>query len=262
MKKITVVLLLFVLCAAAVLSACAPVPESPDCSTRFIAHRGLSSIYYENSEQAFLGAAKSSFFWGIETDFWLTADGVWVCAHDENPFEDPATRLPAITYAEAASLPLKQSEEYNTDNNDVYLCSAQRYLEICSQYGKTAVIELKYKAKKAELNSLLSFVEASIGLENAMFISFHYSVITDLKKLDDDVFAMVLTSNLIMTALYMEQSIDIGLSQAIVTNEMIAYAEQQGLLVDIWTVNDSEKAQEFVRQGVDFITTDFDFGAQ
>ena len=91
---------------------------------RYIAHRGLSSVYYQNTAKAFEEAAKSNFFYGIETDVWLTKDGKWVCCHDKNPFEDPTILIAETDYADAMNIPLspQKAGENVALQNDVYLC--------------------------------------------------------------------------------------------------------------------------------------------
>ncbi len=262
MKKFVRLLLCLLISAMAIASAaCAPQDaEIPGFTTKFIAHRGLSSQYYENSEAAFLNAAQSDFFWGIETDFWCTADGVWVCAHDENPFADPSITLTSITYAEAAVLPLKQNTEYSSVNHEnVYLCSAERYLEICSQHNKIAVIEIKYQADEEELASLIAFVAENIALDKTIFISFYHAVISSLKELSDEITTMALVSNLFNAAVYMDRLVDIGIKNEIITDELLAMCKEKGILVNVWTVNNIQTAQSLVEKKVDFITTDYIF---
>lgn len=257
-RKLFLIILIFSFIINA--AACSPPngnENKAEMTTKFIAHRGLSSIYYENSEAAFIGAAQNNFFWGIETDFWRTSDGVWVSAHDVNPFEDDSVLLTEIDYAEAVLLPLKQNGTEQSQN--VYLCSAERYLQICSEYGKTAVIELKYQADKEALASLLTFVEEHIELNKTMFISFHTSVISSLKKLNDDITAMSLTSNPLYAAVYIQNSTHIGIDSDIFSDDILSLAKGKGLLVNVWTVNDIQIAQQLIEKNVDFITTDYVF---
>ena len=51
-------------------------------NTLFIAHRGLSGIFTENTNAAFKEASNRSYF-GIETDIHPTADGGYVTIHDD-----------------------------------------------------------------------------------------------------------------------------------------------------------------------------------
>ena len=54
-----------------------PIVVTDKKDTKFIAHRGLSSIWRENSLSAFKAAGKEE-YWGIETDVHPTSDGKYV----------------------------------------------------------------------------------------------------------------------------------------------------------------------------------------
>ncbi len=230
------------------------IPEG----TKFIAHRGHSSEYYENSEQAFLSAAKSDFFFAIETDIWLTADGVWVCAHDANPFEDESMNIFNITYEHALTLPLK-SEKYGHDPTGIRLVSLERYLEICYQYGKMAVIELKYTPQQDEIQELIEFVKSVFPLERTQFISFHQSNIQKIKSVDPSITVQTLSSNLVISTLLINNGENVGINQNIVSDSIIEMAKKKSATLNVWTVNYIDKVKELVEAGVDYITTDYIF---
>ena len=48
---------------------------------QMIAHRGLSGLALENTNEAFLAAAKRNFY-GIETDVRITKDGKFILCHE------------------------------------------------------------------------------------------------------------------------------------------------------------------------------------
>ncbi len=256
----------FIICITLVLASSCTAPmsqpeEQLSATTRFIAHRGLSSLYYENSELSFIMAGQSAFFWGIETDIWQTADGVWVCSHDENPFEDSSIKLGNITYAEAALIPLKSIGGEQIES--VYLCTLERYLAICAEYSKVAVIELKFRADTQRLEALTAFISSRFSLDRVMFISFHSANITSLIALEGNISAQVLVSSATSAALYINSGYHIGISKNAVLDSIIASCKQRGLLINIWTVNDIQTARFYLEKEVDFVTTDyiFDFSA-
>ncbi|NCA67009.1 MAG: hypothetical protein EOM87_02980 [Clostridia bacterium] len=258
-KRIIVISIILLLLSTILLQAVAcskDTDATAELFTKFIAHRGLSSEHYDNSEDAFLAAADSSFFWGIETDIWQTKDGVWVCAHDINPFADINIKITDLNFAEASIIPLKPTQAFE---GEYYLCSFQRYLEICSAYNKTAVIELKFKSDTAQLIELLEFTQNIISLDNTMFISFHSTNITKLLSLNSAVIAQILVNAEAMTPLYVANSYNIGISKAIINDDIIALCKEKGLLINVWTVNDKEEAAAYVVKKVNFITTDYIF---
>lgn len=261
MNKKLFIILSVILILITNLVACNDTEEisAPIAKTKFIAHRGLSSQFYENSEAAFLHAAQSDFFWGIETDVWQTSDDIWVCAHDINPFSDNTIKLSDITYAEAAAIPLKEIEENNIADENVYLCKMQRYLEICAEYNKHAVIELKYSADSATIANLLAFTETYIALNNTMFISFKANNINNLLEINENITTQVLVNDILKAALFINNDYNLGMSQNIVSDDIIETYKQNGKLLNVWTVNDQVTAKNYFDKEVDFITTDYIF---
>ncbi|MFW5780133.1 MAG: glycerophosphodiester phosphodiesterase family protein [Bacillota bacterium] len=230
------------------------IPEA----TKFIAHRGHSSEYYENSEQAFLSAAESEFFFAIETDIWLTSDGVWVCAHDANPFEDESVYIHDITYEQAISLPLKPSSNYPQHSTEgLRVVSLQRYLEICYEYDKMAIIELKYTPDKQEIADLIDFVESKIPLERVQFISFHQRNIENIRQENTEIMVQTLSSNLVLVMLLMDAGDNLGINQSIANQSVLQRAKDSEGIINVWTINDVEKARELIEAKVDYITTDY-----
>lgn len=221
--------------------------------TKFIVHRGLSSEYFENSEQAFLAAASSDFFFGIETDIWLTSDGVWVCAHDDNPFEDSSVKITQSSYEEIRALPLK-TESFQ---EEIFICDFERYLDICVEHNKIPVIELKYTPSEQELEQLIEFIKSKTDIRKTIFVSFHLKNIDNLKAIDSMFHCQMLVNNSFTSALYISSNYDVGLRHNIVNADIVQEVKQKGLLLNVWTVNDSAKAKEFMEWGVDFITTDY-----
>ena len=67
----------------------------------------------------------------------------------------------------------------------------------------------------------------------------------------------MLVNNSFTSALYISSNYDVGLRHNIVNADIVQEVKQKGLLLNVWTVNDSAKAKEFMEWGVDFITTDY-----
>lgn len=231
------------------------IPEG----TKFIAHRGLSSQYFENSEAAFLGAAQSDFFFAIETDIWLSAEGVWLCAHDNNPFQNGQKLISEITAAEAAALPLDTSiSQYERSKDNVYICTLERYLEICKEYDKMPVIELKYVAEDWQIADLADIISAIIPIERVMFISFHAKNISNLNKISG-ARTMLLTGNALVAASIAASGASLGINKKILTKKLVQLTKEKGAEINVYTVNNRTTAERFIEMGVDYITTDYIF---
>ena len=78
---------------------------------RFIAHRGFSSVYPENTIPSIEGAVQNGFY-GCEFDIHTTKDGVWILNHDSSidKMTDGSGDISSYTYEELL--------EYNIDNGN------------------------------------------------------------------------------------------------------------------------------------------------
>lgn len=228
---------------------------------RYIAHRGLSSQYYQNTRQAFEAAAQSSFFYGIETDVWLTKDGKWVCCHDKNPFQNPDTIITQIDYDAAMATPLslqKKGGDFEMQG-DAFLCDFETYLSICSRYGKVAIIEIKYKASEKDLDNLLQTYKGVVDLYEVQFISFHKKVVDYLISYDNSLTAQRLVKKRLKAIFAAANGYNVGISEKLLTKSIINKVHKKKGYVNVWTVNDKALAQKYADMGADFITTDYIF---
>jgi len=228
---------------------------------KYIAHRGLSSAYYQNTALAFEEAAKSEFFYGIETDVWLTKDGKWVCCHDKNPFTDSSIIITETDYADALNLPLspEKAGENICTVSDVYLCDFATYLSICKTYNKVSVIEIKYKASKADLQSLLSATAQQTDVETVQYISFHKEVIDALISINGKLTVQLLMNREAYALFGMARGYHLGLRKDLISPVIVKTLHSKKRYLNVWTVNDKKEAERLAELGVDFITTDYIF---
>lgn len=226
---------------------------------KFIAHRGLSSKYYENSEEAFLAAAESDFFYGIETDVYFTADGVPVCVHNDKTFDGSDVSVTDLTSDQIKDLKLK------TDLNGFSgekLCTFEKYLEICSTYNKVAVIELKQWNMNKEQIGMLIDMAKSVCEYDFIMIGFNQNYLKSVKEIDPNINTQHLVS-------YTEDFIN-SLNEGFNVSVNVEYIDETILKdtcanttgIGLWTINDIEEAVKYAEYGVDYITTNHDFLAE
>lgn len=225
---------------------------------RFIAHRGLSSKYYENSEDAFVAAGESGFFYGIETDVYFTADGVAVCSHDDDPFADKNVRITSSDYDDIKALPLKKS---SYGHSSAKLCRLDRYLRICADSGKVAVIEMKQPTMNEEqVKSVVDDAKSVCG-DGFVIISFSRKIIETVRNYD----GTAVTQHLVSDNESLSTSLRAGLNVSDYFRRMnkavVDDAHGRGQKVGVWTVNNFSEAVRLANFKVDFITTDYDFSA-
>lgn len=253
-------ILLFVIPVVAVILVAAVVLTClyfflPRSAPGYVAHMGCSKDYVGNTEASFRAAAKMDFY-GIETDIRKTKDGVYVCNHDEMVKYADGTQqgVAKHTFAELAAKPLKNGK---TDE-DVYLCTFKRYLEICKEGGKVAVIELKEDFDSAELMEMLAIVDVAYTREKVSFISFYYDPLLRLKELDVSIDLQYLSET--KNDPYFDRCVKDGISadvrQSILTSDLVKTFHAAGLYVNTWTVNKAFDKTIVRIKGADYVTTD------
>ena len=235
----------------AALGAKQPADYRENLPLRFIAHRGLSSQYAENTEAAFLAAAKSPFFYGIETDVYFTTDDVAVCAHDDNAFQDGSVRITESIYAEIENLPLKESS-YGFSGSEI--CTFVAYLSICRQYDKVAVIELKQPSIDSEQIKTLIKLAKYYCDDRFVLISFSSQQVKMAEQTDASVVTQHLSGNSSTGRMSLLQGYNVSLSKGAVNAALIRSAHRKGREVGVWTVNTIEEISRLAALGVDYVT--------
>lgn len=224
-----------------------------------VAHRGYRSVAPENTTAAFEEAGKAG-FWGAECDIYRTKDGVWVVTHDVNTYRmmDGMSWVEKKTYEQ-----LKKQTVDNGSNIDNYpdltICSLEEYLQICSKYGMTAVIELKGKNNTEYYSEITDMVEEYSV--DAVYISFHFENLQKIRELTDaQVYYLVqeIEQEDIELAKTLENcGIDFnGNKEKNFETDIIQQCINEGLEVGAWTINDLKVLNQLVIYGVTLITTD------
>lgn len=262
-----VVLALMVLAVSAGLIALNWYCKTPDYTVyqtsqnvELVAHRGFRAVAPENTAPAFEEAGKAGFY-GAECDVYRTADGVWVIHHDPITYRMTGgfNMIEDKTYDELMSETVDNGS--NIENYDsLKMCTFKEYLEICSQYSMTPVIELK-SANNTEYYSELLDILAEFPDLKPVFISFHYEDLTAMRKLTDApcwYLVQEITDEDIKMALALggDCGIDFNYAKEENTDEVIQKCIDAGLTVGAWTVNEPEAVDRLASLGVEYITTD------
>lgn len=262
-----VILALMVLAVSAGLIALNWYCKTPDYTVyqtsqnvELVAHRGFRAVAPENTAPAFEEAGKAGFY-GAECDVYRTADGVWVIHHDPITYRMTGgfNMIEDKTYDELMSETVDNGS--NIENYDsLKMCTFKEYLEICSQYSMTPVIELK-SANNTEYYSELLDILAEFPDLKPVFISFHYEDLTAMRKLTDApcwYLVQEITDEDIKMALALggDCGIDFNYAKEENMDEVIQKCIDAGLTVGAWTVNEPEAVDRLASLGVEYITTD------
>ena len=224
--------------------------------TRYIAHRGYSDLYYQNTKEAFSAAAEEDFFQGIETDVWMTKDGVFVCCHDEDPFADKSVKVTEKTYDEIKDLPLDMAKAEKADQTLPYrIATLSEYLDIVSASHKYAFVEIKQKFSEEEIRTLVDLCYAKNGRSRTYFCSFLKKQIDYVQKYEPlartEMFATLLTTAFVYSA----AGYNVGFHvRYLATDAFVKMLHKRGSFCCAWTVTDKATAERLTSYGVDWIT--------
>ncbi|MBR1747113.1 MAG: hypothetical protein IJ735_02740 [Clostridia bacterium] len=226
--------------------------------TRYIAHRGWSNKYFQNTTEAFLAAANEDFFQGIETDVWRTKDGVFVCAHDATPFRDKGVSINEKTYAEIKDLPLDLSDDCGADVTLPYrIATLEEYLSIVSGTNKYAFVEIKQKFSEAEARELVDLCYRINGRNRTYFCSFHKKIIDYISSYEPFARTELFASWFLPAFVYTEAGYNVGLhTHLFATDAFVKATKRKDSFSCVWTVNDKATADRLASYGIDWITTD------
>ena len=199
---------------------------------------------------------------GMECDIYFTADGKIVCNHDGNTFrvsgEKVNAEINATTFEDLQKIDVSNNKPgfQNTriplwTDTLQYLGDREYYVEI--KRGDVSVV--------AELIKLIE--ESKIPAEQFTMISFGDEVVKAYKEAAPQRRALLLIGgNPTVTAeeaiARMQACKADGLDLHGADNVDKAYVEKihaAGFTIDIWTVDDPEKAKRFISYGVDGITS-------
>lgn len=224
--------------------------------TRYIAHRGYSDKYYQNTAEAFTAAAEEDFFQGIETDVWATKDGVFVCAHDENPFADKSIKIYERTYDEIKDLPLDMGKAEKADATlDYRIATLEQYLHIVSGSQKYAFVEIKQKFSETDARRLTDLCYAINGRARTYFCSFHKKQIDYIIAYEPLARTELFASLVLPAFCFAEAGYNVGLNvRLLATPAYVDLLHKKNSFCCAWTVTDKETAERLESYGVDWIT--------
>ena len=224
-----------------------------------IAHRGLSGLERENTCAAFIAAGNRSYF-GIETDVHLTMDGKYAVIHDSSTLRVAGEEL---IVEETALDALRQLQLLDPQTElprvDLRIPTLEEYIRVCKKYEKIAVLELKNRMPKEAIFEIAEII-ASLGyLEHTIFISFKLENLIDLREKYPCQPAQYLLSKIedaeATLATLKTYHLDLDVKYTAVTQELMALMHDNGIKVNVWTVDSPEDAEKLTQLGVDFITT-------
>lgn len=226
---------------------------------QFIAHRGFSSVYPENTIPAIKGAIDKGFY-GVEFDIHTTKDGVWILNHDSD--------IDKMTdgSGEIADMTFEELQKFNIDNGNgiekhsgLKLPSLDDALDIISKSSVVPFIEIKGYDPVA-FKKLIDTVDNYKLLQKAVIISFDMEALLGIREINKDIKLMYLTNNLtkedVDTCIENGNiGVDINFGNILKMKEALNYASANGLETAAWTVDMPIAADALNLFGIKHITT-------
>lgn len=224
--------------------------STADAQTRVIAHRG----YWETTGSAqnsltSLHLADKIGCYGSEFDVHLTSDNKIVVFHDDYVHGLPIEKTDLKTIRK---YPLRNGEDIPT---------LQQYLNAAKDLSTRLILEIKHQYSKSHEDSL---VDATVALVNAKgladrteYISFSKNACLRLRQLCPKANIAYLGGDWDPQTAKAKGMTGIDYNQTVLATHMewIKECHDLGMTVNVWTVNDLNAIDQWVKAGVDFITT-------
>ena len=208
---------------------------------QFIAHRGFSSVYPENTLPAIEGAIANGFY-GVEFDIHTTKDGVWILNHDStiDKMTDGSGEISEMTFDELQQFTIDNGNGIENYEN-LKLPKFEDALAIIKESTLIPYIEIKGYDPVAFRN-LIDLIEAYGLSEKAVIISFDMEALLGIREIDADIQLMFITNELTMddvNTCLENGNIGIDINGGLIFKMMkeVKLAQESGLDCAAWTVD-------------------------
>lgn len=221
----------------------------------FFAHKGINSLYPENTMSAFKEAARLGCK-GIELDIHETYDGVLVISHNESIF---GKKFKDYTFAEIQKLEIT-TDTQNLSSHE-HVPSLEEYCIWVKDTNIITNIEIKsyefyYKDIEKKAVKLIQKYELE---DKVIFSSGNPFSLWLIRNYSKKVKTGYIDKGSIIGAVQMCGQLGINACHIArdVSQETINFCHRNGLEVNAFTENGKEDWERLFKMGVDSITTDF-----
>ena len=225
-------------------------------STLIVAHRGISSLYPENTLISFQKAVELGVDM-IELDIHRTKDGELVVIHDDsiNRTTDGKGKVNRLTLEELKAYSAGRcfSKEFEGER----IPTLQEVFELVDKRTK---LQIEIKQPGIE-KSLIDLVEKYEMLSNVICGSFYPESIIEVRKLNPSIPTLFITGSFDLDKMKKILSTE-GINMVAIgfkhlSLSLLKACHSYGFVIDAWTVNEEKDMREFIEMGMDIITTNY-----
>jgi glycerophosphoryl diester phosphodiesterase len=219
---------------------------------KVVAHRGAWKNHEgsQNSITSLKDAIKIGCE-GSEFDVWLSKDGVAVLSHDDNI---GGKKIEETPIAELTAIPLKNGDHVPLFED--YIAEAMK------QNGTHLVLELKPSGLGKERGEQLAktcmeLIRKHQSQAWMLYISFDYNICKKIVEMDPFAKVAYLNGDKTPAELKADKIWGFDYNEKVIDKDIsiIADAKKNNINTNIWTVNDPQKMDAYMKAGVDYLTT-------
>ena len=243
-------------------------------TTRYVAHRGLSGQAPENTVRAFEMAGDLK-FQAMETDIRRTKDGKLVLMHDASLRRmcGQDVLVKDINYDVLKQIPVvggNQADQYEDDPKAQYVPLLSEYLVICRDSGMVPMMELKDNWNVEEalddgyLKDIICQVKEIMGDAPVIFVSFNLNSLIGMQRVAKEqgaehvsLYHLVKKTRDLDLTWYKEHGINLSIQGKANKLSDIRRVKKAGISMVVWTVDDPDDARLYIREGVDWVASNF-----
>ncbi len=229
-----------------------------DSAPELVAHRGLSSLFPENTIPAFEGAHEYGFN-AFELDIHTTKDGEWIVIHDDDVdhMTDGTGAVENFTLEEIRALNIDNGNNIETFKNTI-IPTLKEILELCVELNISPVIEIK-DCNMQYLPSLKEILDEYELSGKTKIISFTEEYLEEYRKLDSEMEILSLANSPTKEDIdwCIEHNFGINFNHLCLYEcfSAIRYAKEKGVTIAVWTVDIPLFADIMVLLGAKYVTT-------
>lgn len=228
-------------------------------TNHIVAHRGFSSLEYENSLESIDLANKSNCTDAIEIDIRLTNDGYIVLSHNNKlVLNKNSIKISNISHDDFMNLKLRKpipdkidSNIFNNDLNSLHInnkvgTSTNLYEVLNIVKNKTLIIDIKYNKNIKKLNNIL--LNIVNNRENVILQSNDINGLNDLYKKNPYIkYQYIIDKN---EDIYNINNYLYGVSirYNLIKYNLVDDLINRGLKVFVWTINDTETYKSIINE--------------